>query len=938
MALPEGLHVLQGDVRVEEVGTSLQIETSDRALLEWESFSLDAGEITRFLQPSASATVLNKVVGLHPSCIEGVLESNGRVILVNPQGVLVGKQGLIRTAEFIASTLDVLDFQGDQISCEGEILFPDPSGSASFINLEGFIQATGVEGSGGRVVLVAPRLQIDGEVCAEQGSVMVLGQMVELGPHAHMDVSGLEGGGCVLIGAQAHGESLFHSRGASVWMQRGSEIIADARGSGDGGKVVLWGDRNAHVQGSIFARGGAAGGSGGWIEISSPEQLLFQGKVDTTAPQGNTGRLLLDPCNITIGMQATDPSPFTPLYQPTTSSAQILVTDLEQALATSHVEITTTQGTGAGAGDIAWEADAALSWSSGHSLTLVANNLVLLKAPLQCTGQGDVHVKAATIQMTQGSIETGGEVVMNARQGIALFPSADIQIQAGGPIVMEAAETILLGQAGNAGSISVQTTAASAPIRLMSTGSSGGVLCSADALDVTIQAFASPVQIQVAEGDLVLSSDQDGTIQLYAGEGLSVEAQNWYIDAHKESVITVQSKSSAGRSSSIQLKQDFAANAWGSTASQAGSYSLSFIQSPLQFIAGGKFKMDNQNPSSSVFQLEGCAATWDIGSHVHINGDCHLSGSAVMLGGLKCTGLQLTSKGDILVSNQDRSPASIQSGGFLSIEAQGDIAIQAVNTSPGEEGWAFIQAGSTAPLYLRAGGDIRLTGSKAVSPHARLIQGYAAPAVLIADRDIHFEAGCIDVDKTPGLADLDFASTLIVDNAFPSAPEMGEGSLYVDQNSYIYSVRGGAPQIFTSRRAQNTINGPIHGARWIPGAFDYNSPTEQWSTYYMHLQPYPLPYVGPIFTLFYKEPWLFPPSPPASALAVQAHGFDTLLSLRYPLPFFSNRECFSLKESAYLQGYWGRAPRGALVFDNTACGFVELNNYRKYAVERKGHF
>ncbi|MCK4628018.1 MAG: hypothetical protein KAT56_03385, partial [Sedimentisphaerales bacterium] len=77
-------------------------------------------------------------------------------------------------------------------------------------------------------------------------------------------------------------------------------IGADAVTNGDGGKVVVWADGKTSYFGEISARGGANGGDGGFVEVSGKKSLTFAGKVDTRAPQGKTGTLLLDPTNIEI--------------------------------------------------------------------------------------------------------------------------------------------------------------------------------------------------------------------------------------------------------------------------------------------------------------------------------------------------------------------------------------------------------------------------------------------------------------------------------------------------------------------------------------------------------------------------------------------------------------------------------------------------------------
>ncbi|MGE0670273.1 MAG: hemagglutinin, partial [Parachlamydiales bacterium] len=77
-------------------------------------------------------------------------------------------------------------------------------------------------------------------------------------------------------------------------------LKADATDCGNGGKVILWGEEGTGFFGEIFARGGELGGDGGFVEVSSPGHLDFNGIADRSSPQGKDGMLFLDPCNVTI--------------------------------------------------------------------------------------------------------------------------------------------------------------------------------------------------------------------------------------------------------------------------------------------------------------------------------------------------------------------------------------------------------------------------------------------------------------------------------------------------------------------------------------------------------------------------------------------------------------------------------------------------------------
>src|SRR5688500_4888817 len=69
---------------------TLNVTNSRGAIINWQGFSIGAGEVTRFVQPSSSSAVLNRVnVGADISRIQGQLLSNGRVFLINPAGIVI---------------------------------------------------------------------------------------------------------------------------------------------------------------------------------------------------------------------------------------------------------------------------------------------------------------------------------------------------------------------------------------------------------------------------------------------------------------------------------------------------------------------------------------------------------------------------------------------------------------------------------------------------------------------------------------------------------------------------------------------------------------------------------------------------------------------------------------------------------------------------------
>lgn len=163
-ANPQGSSVIAGEATIEQVSSQeLQVTASDRAILHWEDFSIGVGETTRFIQPDSSSWVLNRVVSANPSEIFGSLQANGKVFLLNPNGLLVSESASIQTAGFTASTLEISDQEFLQ---KGDLRFKGASQKA-IINY-GTIQAWD-----GDVVLLARRVENHGMLGSLEGGVLI---------------------------------------------------------------------------------------------------------------------------------------------------------------------------------------------------------------------------------------------------------------------------------------------------------------------------------------------------------------------------------------------------------------------------------------------------------------------------------------------------------------------------------------------------------------------------------------------------------------------------------------------------------------------------------------------------------------------------------------------------------------------------------------------
>src|SRR5258706_1600274 len=89
-ANPVGGTVVAGSANIDNRGNILTITNTPGTVINWNGFSIGAGEITRFIQRDGSSAVLNRIVGQDPSRIFGALQSNGRVFLINPNGIVFG--------------------------------------------------------------------------------------------------------------------------------------------------------------------------------------------------------------------------------------------------------------------------------------------------------------------------------------------------------------------------------------------------------------------------------------------------------------------------------------------------------------------------------------------------------------------------------------------------------------------------------------------------------------------------------------------------------------------------------------------------------------------------------------------------------------------------------------------------------------------------------
>ena len=121
-AAPIGGNVTSGNANISQSGNTTNInQSTNKASINWQNFSIGANETVNFNQPSSNSVTLNKVVGTSNSLIQGAMNANGQVILVNPNGVVFTEGSQVNVGGIVATTKNITDqdFQNGNYKFDG---------------------------------------------------------------------------------------------------------------------------------------------------------------------------------------------------------------------------------------------------------------------------------------------------------------------------------------------------------------------------------------------------------------------------------------------------------------------------------------------------------------------------------------------------------------------------------------------------------------------------------------------------------------------------------------------------------------------------------------------------------------------------------------------------------------------------------------------------
>ncbi len=442
-ALPTGGVVAAGDASISSTAGSTTItQTTQNASINWQSFGIGATEAVRFVQPNSSSVTLNRVLGSDPSSILGSLSANGKVFLVNPNGILFGQGASVNVGGLVASTLNITD--SDFMA--GSYRFSGSSGAA-------LLNQGSINADGGYVALLGAKVSNEGVISARLGTVaLAAGNAITLdvagdgllnvtvnqgAVNALVHNGGLlrADGGQVLLSAQSAG-SLLQSAVNNTGVIRAQTLV-----TGEDGRIMLMGDMQSgtvNVGGTLDASA-PNGGNGGFIETSAAYVKVADNvKITTAAPMGQTGTWLIDPEDFNVGSMPGD---------------DITGAALSTQLGSNNVVIATVAGPGLENGDI--NVNEAVTWSAATTLTLNAFNDVNFNAAVTAnTGSlvanagRDINVALGVtgITATSGNISwtAGRDVNINSP---VTTTSGDFTVCCGRDINVDAAVTTTDGDA-----------------------------------------------------------------------------------------------------------------------------------------------------------------------------------------------------------------------------------------------------------------------------------------------------------------------------------------------------------------------------------------------------------------------------------------------------------------------------------------------------------
>ena len=272
-ANPVGGTVVNGQASFAASGNILTVTNTPGTIINWQGFSIGANEVTQFAQQTAASAVLNRVISNDPSNILGALQSNGRVFLINPNGILFGVGAKVDVAGLVASTLNLSN--ADFLAGRGN--YNQVPGAQNISNA-GHITAHGDGLEGGQIYLIAPNVENTGIITAANGEILLAaGHSVELvstsNPSLRVNITA-PAGDAINVGQLIASSGSLGLFGTIV---RSSGTASANSATMQGGKIVFKASQRAEIAGTVSANGS----TGGTIAVLGNQVGLMDGATVT---------------------------------------------------------------------------------------------------------------------------------------------------------------------------------------------------------------------------------------------------------------------------------------------------------------------------------------------------------------------------------------------------------------------------------------------------------------------------------------------------------------------------------------------------------------------------------------------------------------------------------------------------------------------------------
>ncbi|MCT7535790.1 filamentous hemagglutinin N-terminal domain-containing protein [Aliarcobacter cryaerophilus] len=381
---PTGGTVVSGNATISQNANTTNInQSSNKAVINWQDFSIKSNETVNFNQPNVNSITLNRVIGNEKSIIDGALNANGQVWLINSNGVLFGKNAKVNTAGIVASTKDISneDFNNGNYNFKG-------NSTASIVN-EGEIKSL----ANTHATFIANSVTNKGKIEVHKGTINLVGASdvtLTLNENQNLSLKVNKGVVDALVDNQnlivANGGQIYLTTNAKDELLKGvvnnSGIIEANSLEELSSEVILFAHGGTtNVDGSIIAKNSFVETSGEKLNITSNTKVVAKD-------------WLLDPTNILI--ESTGGNVLT--------GESVSATAIQNNLETTNVHLQATNNI---------TVNQNITWSTDKELKLEANN-INVNATINNTNStnGGVYFQAdnTTDKVVFG---TNGKVIVN---------------------------------------------------------------------------------------------------------------------------------------------------------------------------------------------------------------------------------------------------------------------------------------------------------------------------------------------------------------------------------------------------------------------------------------------------------------------------------------------------------------------------------------------